>query len=341
MKKVVPSSARPPITEENRFRVQSFEGASVSENPHATPVSQTVNRYKSMSDRFISIHANEIRDWSEVVFGKKEAMDRRIEKIIEDPSAGHKVLKEISLHPQSIHSLAGFSICGVENKARKNAMRSLASLHGAVRNLMLYSRVLHGEVVTEMGSMFGKPVRGAECAETPLTLYESAKETSALDRGIMGVLKKDATFQAQEKLLQYWCMKTFGRPDALNKEIFDVIRDPHKLPELLYNLDKNPEIYGSPAASSTCVPKRRGLKLDGGDTELVKQSVALYCAAVQHAKERFWAEHTQQQEDADMSCYQILEAAAQDVKRAKVEHRPTPQQERPRRAESEKMALAM
>ncbi|WP_455465798.1 hypothetical protein [Bartonella sp. B39] len=103
MKKIAPSSTHLPMTELRESHEQSIREASTSENPHATPASQEEETNLSsrgivdelQKNPLISAHVNAVRNWSEIVFGEKGVLDTTIEKILENPSGGSRILVAI------------------------------------------------------------------------------------------------------------------------------------------------------------------------------------------------------------------------------------------------------
>ncbi len=336
MKKFASPFPRLRRTESTDSLVQS-EASAALENP-------SINQ--SGTDILCALHMNEVQEWSEIVFGKKEAMDKKIDEILTDPANGYQLLRTISSNPQSIRRLAGQSICGIENRARKNAVEGLDFLYEAVYRLTKVSELKHGRVIPQTEGEYPATIRDQETSETPLTLYSRLKETRPFDEKILGEMKKDVEIQHCERQLRYLCSKIFGNSDALNESIADALvasslGNHNKRTDLMRNLRETPEIYHCPEDSVICGFKNRGFRANEVDVIKLVDLVDRYFSTVNVQERILRQEYSQRQENTDISQGQRSEAVEQDIQHARAEHRPTPQQERPRRAESGKMALAM
>lgn len=74
----------------------------------------------------------EVTFWCKTVFGKSNFLKRKMEDILENPSLGEKLSRDIIKNPRSVHRLAGYNFCGFKTKARIKAERSVVWLCGAI-----------------------------------------------------------------------------------------------------------------------------------------------------------------------------------------------------------------
>ncbi|KEC54046.1 BID domain-containing T4SS effector [Bartonella koehlerae] len=75
-----------------------------------------------------------VRQHSKTVYGDANTLNEQIEEIIKNPELGQQLADQIRQTPHSLSSLAGFSLCGLQNPARVNARNHLDALATAVSN---------------------------------------------------------------------------------------------------------------------------------------------------------------------------------------------------------------
>ncbi len=87
-------------------------------------------------DSTVKSHQAQIIHWSRVVFGKSDILQGKIESVLSDPSTGTELIQQLTENPRSFYKLSGINICGLKNKARKNAEENLSQLVGSVNNFV-------------------------------------------------------------------------------------------------------------------------------------------------------------------------------------------------------------
>ncbi|WP_455465794.1 BID domain-containing T4SS effector [Bartonella sp. B39] len=130
------------IKELRQIYGQLIIGASTSKAFHVTPDSQEKTPAfseltlagKVWHDKLVVAHTKSIMYWSSVVYGTKNALQKEIRDIIQNPALGNEVAWKIAVDPQSIHKFAGINACGLKNKTRKNAETSLSHMLDSVNS---------------------------------------------------------------------------------------------------------------------------------------------------------------------------------------------------------------
>ncbi len=350
MKKVASSSTHLPMAELGESHEQSVREASTSGDPHAIPASQEeeTNLYDEriigelQKNPLVAAHITAAKNWSEIVFGKKGVLDTRIKKILENPPVSNRILWAISLNPQSIHKLAGKSICGFKNRARRNATESLTLLHDAIYGLAKTAESARSRIISSMvQSGREKPIEGTEAVETLLTSCNNAKKMRISDHEVLEILQQDPFIQKCEENIRYWCIMAYGHPDVLAKKIAQIRKDPSVGDALLEDLAYEPYMYHSLAGFGICCLKNRERRNAECNVPRLYEHVYFFSKVIESARKLIKMEYVEQQEHADIPQNQIPETVARNVQHARAEHHPTPQQEQPRRVGSGRVALAM
>ncbi len=70
----------------------------------------------------------QIQYWSKTVFGNSSALQKQTECLLEDPSMGDIFMQLLAVKPESFHKLAGVSMFGINNKARRHAETGLSCM---------------------------------------------------------------------------------------------------------------------------------------------------------------------------------------------------------------------
>ncbi len=89
----------------------------------------------------------DIRYFSDLVYGNPGVLNKQLTKIIEDPKQGKDFLLNIVGDPTSVSKFAGRKIFCIKSHARKRAERSVHSLCDAVEMFVGVVYALHREIV--------------------------------------------------------------------------------------------------------------------------------------------------------------------------------------------------
>lgn len=94
-----------------------------------TEVTATLRR-----DPFIHLNKVKVQEISAMVYGNSEALHKKMEQIIENPSLGEKFLQKLEESPQSLARLRGFGLFWYKNQERVEAESHIPELITAARH---------------------------------------------------------------------------------------------------------------------------------------------------------------------------------------------------------------
>lgn len=104
---------------------------------------------KTVCNSYVQHQRKEIERWARVVFGSREKLSNRLERVHDNPNSA-KMLSEIILHnPKSIADLAGFGKYGLNSPKRNKALKSLSGLSDAILKYADDLKVSKEEVLRE------------------------------------------------------------------------------------------------------------------------------------------------------------------------------------------------
>lgn len=324
--------------------VVSFEELHITAAPLEEATTSNAITDKLQNNLLISAHVKAVRHLSKTVFGKRGILDGKIEEILEDTSNGEELLRELSLSPEQIHKFAGVSVCGLRNKARKNAIEGLVPLCSAINGLIEAAKRTQNGDMFEIGQSSRK--QSTEEAETvedlPKPYKCSQKKTDSLtDNEVFVLLKNNPFVQECMTEIEYLCVKVYGCSNALARQMDAIQRNPAITPSLLQYLANRPWCFHKLAGIDMCGMKNETRREAELSVQHLCERITYFSEVVKFARELVIAEHREQQEQVDRTQNQTQEAVAQNIHHTRAKHHPTPQQERSPRAESKGMAFAL
>ncbi|WP_455479167.1 BID domain-containing T4SS effector [Bartonella sp. B23] len=284
----------------------------------------------------VEVYAEGIQRWSKTVYGSKNILHTETKKILEDPAMGASLLKRVTEHPASIHSLAGIEIFGFKTKARKNAESAVSHLSSAIDGYM------KAVDYTYKGMNITAPVEN-KVLERSLqeSLAAGKREASLSSEVATGLIRNNVSVQKDYLKLKYWSRIVYDNPDALQKPMEDILKNPAMGEQLLWTLKANPTSFHKFAGRSVC-----GIK--NGTRRCAESHLSNLCSAFEDyiltAKEA--KEFILHEQETQQRCIKAPEGSKQKVEQRvqqSKERQHSPQHEvQQHRAKSGKgMAFAM
>ncbi|WP_317993718.1 BID domain-containing T4SS effector [Bartonella gliris] len=237
----------------------------------------------------VKIYHEEIQRWSEVVYGKKNALQAKMEEIQKNPTAGDDFSWRLANHPESIAKLAGVSVCGITNSARQQAENGVAPLCVAVecyvaavqyaqKNL---SRFPSTELKYYEQSMGSEAM--AKILQKP---YHSERERGTIStEEVLGMVQGNRAVQRYGAQIQYWCGVVFGNSDILHEKMQEILKDPPVGEQIAWNLTANPTSFHKLAGHNFCNFKTGTRKRAENGLSLLSNAVEDYANAITQVKE--------------------------------------------------------
>ncbi len=85
-------------------------------------------------DACVQTSRKQLQQLSKTVYGSSKKCDDKMIAIIKNPSCGQHIANQIEQVPHSVAPLAGFSLCGLQNRTRANAKNHVEMLCAGVMN---------------------------------------------------------------------------------------------------------------------------------------------------------------------------------------------------------------
>lgn len=285
-----------------------------------------------------------IQTLSGIVYGEQNILDEKVQKVLEDPSEGHKILQEILSAPESVHKFSGVKLCGFKSRKRKNALESFGHLCDAIGNLIKTVEHARRRATFEIPpGYYEQPMQNSEAVEDLLESFNRSlkSDCSSVSKIMSHVLKNNLLTREYADNIRYLCVRVYGYPNVLEKEISAMCELPGAGESVIDILINNPQSIHSFAGIEICGIKNKArINAELGVWDL-HNSVLLFDSIVKSARDLLTSEYLEQQKQADMIQNQTPETAEQNVCHTRTEPNLPPQQERPRRVPSERMAFAL
>ncbi|WP_455465797.1 BID domain-containing T4SS effector [Bartonella sp. B39] len=335
------------IKELRQIYGQLIIGASTSKAFHVTPDSQEKTPAfseltlagKVWHDKLVVAHTKSIMYWSSVVYGTKNALQKEIRDIIQNPALGNEVAWKIAVDPQSIHKFAGINACGLKNKTRKNAERSVMSLCRSIEDYTEIVRYKRTDLFSQ--AQQENCEHPEQLAVTTQTLQELPHHPNRgkgplTNEAIVEMFFVLSSIRTYEEQIKFWCEKVYGDSNILTKKIMEIRKDPAIGDDLSNQVANDPRSIHKLSGVNLCGIKNKARKNAENSILSLSNSIKFCSDTIKKAKEYITQNHVIQQEFADVS------KVAQSIHPIKERHHPTPRQEQTRKIESTKgLTLAM
>lgn len=278
----------------------------------------------------VSAHARVVKEYSLLVFGEPGVLDEKIREIIEHPSKGTRVIREILQNPQSLHRVAGVSVCGLKNRARRNAIKGVEPLCDALHNLMKTVEHAQNRPLFRMEqSGYQQPLENTSTTRDPLELcsrIEKKKDFFATDE-VLAALKEDSFVQKCVESIGYLCEKVYGCSDTLAQAIYVTQRDPNMGPYLLEQLKTKPQSFGKLAGMNMYGIKNRARREAEEHVKYLCDNFQFFSDVVGTLGPFIASVYEEQRRQIDGTQHQTQETIAQDIRRTREGHHFTSRQE--------------
>lgn len=251
-------------------------------------------------DPLVKGYQREIAYWSESAFNKPDVLQERVEEIQRNPALGTGLSWLITKHPKVFCSLAGVNVCGIKNKTRQHAERSLTILGNV---LDCYREA----VKTAKESLLLSP-------QTELKRYEKfigSKTISQIlqdsnrfemagtclsDAEVIDMVKQNSEVQGYKERIAYLSKIAFGKSEVLQKQIEDLIKNPYTRAEVTQQLSENSSSLHRVSGFNICGFKNEARKQAETAISHLIVNVNKLANTIKQVKEDILQEHQAKQE---------------------------------------------
>lgn len=100
-------------------------------------------------DACVHLCRKQIEHLSKIVYGSVKTLNKQMVEIIKNPEFGQRLANQIERTPYSLSSLAGISLCGLQNQTRANAKNHIDLLCNAIVNFAHAATLAKKEIIQE------------------------------------------------------------------------------------------------------------------------------------------------------------------------------------------------
>ncbi|UTO28079.1 BID domain-containing T4SS effector [Bartonella harrusi] len=192
-----------------------------------TLLSQEEITHRMSGDTSVRYCHAEIAYWCTVVYGNPSVLQYRIEEVEKAPAIGEQLAWQVENHPLLFGKLAGRNVCGLKNKARKEAENALPCLKDAIE---AYTEALQHAKENIIESHQQEQQRYRLSRDLNQDLQQTLipkKEVPHLTREeTLEKVKNHTSVQSSKKAIETLCKVVYGRSHILEEKIEMILKNP-------------------------------------------------------------------------------------------------------------------
>ncbi|WP_208436301.1 BID domain-containing T4SS effector [Bartonella phoceensis] len=247
----------------------------------------------------------EISRWSDLVFGKRDILQEKVEEIRGNPALGADLSWQLLGYPSNLSKFAGTNVCGIKNGARKQAEKSLPFLCDVVKCYTEAVRLARDDLSHSPQEELGRYERhiGTRAMSQILkTPYHSGDSQEFLsDAEVIEMAQQRSAVRRYQERIKYWCGIVFGKQGVLNEQIECIFENPSVGARLTQQLTENCQSFHKLAGMECCGFKDRVRRhAEAGFPQLLN-AIDSFADTVEQVKASILQEHQEKQERREQS----------------------------------------
>ncbi|WP_208436178.1 BID domain-containing T4SS effector [Bartonella phoceensis] len=227
------------------------------------PSEETITRLIP-HDPWVKSYEKEIAFWSAETFGKKDILQEKAKEIRHTPSLGEKLSWQLAGHHDQFGKLAGINVCGIKNKTRKKAEKSLIILcdvlncYGEAVKVARESLHLHPQLELRR---YEEILGSNKLSQILQDSYCIRGESGFLSKEeVIEITKQNSAVKRSQEQIENLCTTVFGKADTLKKQIADILGDPSMAVDITQQLAEEPRSFYKLAGLKVCGFKNHARK---------------------------------------------------------------------------------
>ncbi|KEC69210.1 hypothetical protein O7Q_00063 [Bartonella quintana JK 39] len=202
----------------------------------------------------VQAYQQEVSHWCQIVFGNSRVLQERVQEILQKPNLAEEVSWQVAENPQAFHKLAGISLCGITNSARRHAEAGLSHLCTAIENYGDAVKQAHENIMhvphAEARRHEEDRTRSAQSLQQPH--HPERGSASLSSEEMLGMVQSHTSIQRYHAQIDYWCKIVFGNSRVLQERVQEILQKPNLAEEVSWQVAENPQAFHKLAGISLC-----------------------------------------------------------------------------------------
>ncbi|MET3589582.1 hypothetical protein ABID23_000666 [Bartonella silvatica] len=243
----------------------------------------------SSQHALVKTYRAEIQRLCQTVYDNPNILQSQVEEIQQDPYMPTDLPERISKYPKSISKLAGSHICGVKNRARRDAEEHTPSLYAAVEcyieavkyaqenlrrspeaELKYYQRTMNSETLAQMLQKPQPPTQ----EKKPFSKEEITEQ-----------IQQHPVVTRYQAQITHWSKVVFGKKDILQEQVKALLTHPYREAELSWQVEAYPQSFSKLAGLSAFGLKNRTRKQAEAGVSHLANSIENYADVIKQLRE--------------------------------------------------------
>ncbi|WP_455465800.1 BID domain-containing T4SS effector [Bartonella sp. B39] len=229
------------------------------------------------SNQNVREYYTQVKYWNRVVYDNPEALKMPMEDALQSPAIGEQLLWKMKADPASFHKLAGRSMLGFKDETRKSAESHLSRLHDAFESYVLTIKEVKEAILQEQEAKQGRinlsenkkqevkqklqksqkrqhmPQHAMQADRSAGAAAQEAVSSPKLflsNEEVVDMTRSEPSVQRYHDRVSYWSSVVYNNPNALQKSMEDILRNPYMGSRLLRDIVKSPASFHKLAGHS-------------------------------------------------------------------------------------------
>ncbi|EJF86806.1 BID domain-containing T4SS effector [Candidatus Bartonella washoeensis] len=276
---------------------RNTEGKKQEETLHTMVASKRTTRILSEKEianiiphnPLVKAYAEEVQHWSQIVYGNAHALQKKTEELLKNPTLGDDLSWQLAAHPESLHKLAGVSMCGFKSGARKRAEKNFIFLYSAVDCYVESLKCARESLLQSPDAELKryKQSMGSEAMSKILQTshYPERKRDSLSTEEVFGRVQSHPAVQRYGAQVAYWCTVVFGNSTVLQERMADILKNPTLGNDLSWQVAAHPISFHKLAGMKMCGLKNSTRRQAENGLQHLCSAIENYGEAVKQVKE--------------------------------------------------------
>ncbi|ETS06079.1 BID domain-containing T4SS effector [Bartonella henselae] len=244
----------------------------------------------------VQAYQQEVTHWCQIVYGNSDVLNEKMQEVLQKPSKGEDLSRQVAEHPTSVHKLAGRNLCGLKTNARRQAEEGFMHLCQALDGYASAVKQAQ-ENITHVPRAEARRY-GQESEQRAERLQQSRhperERQSLSNQELLGMVQENASIQRYQAQVERWCQIVYGNSSVLKEKMEDILQNPSEGEELSWQVAAYPQSVHKFAGVNVCGLKTSARRHAESGLSHLCDAVDNYANAVQQVKESITRSHQAQ-----------------------------------------------
>ncbi|ATP12788.1 T4SS effector BepE [Bartonella henselae] len=244
----------------------------------------------------VQAYQQEVMHWCKIVYGNSDVLKEKMQEVLQKPSEGEDLSRQVAENPTSVHKLAGRNLCGLKTNARRQAEEGFMHLCQALDGYT--SAVTQAQENIKHVPQAEARRYGQESEQRAERLQQSRhperERQSLSNQELLGMVQENASIQRYQAQVEHWCKIVYGNSSVLKEKMEGILQDLSEGEELSWQVAAYPQSVHKLAGHNVCGLKTSARRHAESGLSHLCDAIDNYTDAVRQIKESITRGHQAQ-----------------------------------------------